>query len=640
MEDVLHCRWQGCTQTFFDPEIMYSHLTNDHVGRKSTGNLCLTCHWENCDVTVVKRDHITSHLRVHVPLKPHLCQFCNKTFKRPQDLKKHEKIHSEEHITSLRGHHRTSQQNYSQPLTPPRLNPADSPASSTDLFHRHASPTPPRAPVSPPQSTYSEDSWMHSNHSSNLSPITDACDQFAAPPDLKQVQGDFGNTQQLISGLIFPDDMNAGYNADVANRLNMLENMVSTGAISPQDLSLGINNEQQLADINAWLARLSGSIPPSGFEDPKPDMMYNSQPNYMPAPAAAVDPSMTGNSPYTDVMLQSYGNEAAQLGYPAMPEQDLYVRSQPMMNHGYNSQPNMYANVQPDFGAINNTMAQYDYGMQPVPQQIQQQTEQQYMQPMDMGTTGLRHHYTPVPDVASGYFQPELRTAMNYTSSNSKGQRRSAAYPSEGAQTATQTAESVTPTKASATTHESKKEMATLANVFASSSSTADGSQKLKTNDKSTTEDNSSGGSSSSCSRSTDADDENSKQQDKPSKERPASKSLTKDVMDLLVSDLSDLTLQQQKQQDACKASTQSLYPDSAATTQNKQPKKKADTTATTTTATTTNNASSAPSSANVSERHRQLLQQLGKWVNESYARNQQGQKYTSATSPSSVPVQ
>lgn len=71
--EIYFCRWIGCTISFDDPEHLYAHLTNDHVGRKSTGNLCLTCHWEKCDVTVIKRDHITSHLRVHVPLKPHRC---------------------------------------------------------------------------------------------------------------------------------------------------------------------------------------------------------------------------------------------------------------------------------------------------------------------------------------------------------------------------------------------------------------------------------------------------------------------------------------------------------------------------------------------------------------------------------------
>ncbi|ORX95671.1 hypothetical protein K493DRAFT_218802 [Basidiobolus meristosporus CBS 931.73] len=89
------CRWAQCSQEFLSPESLYTHLTNDHVGRKSTSNLCLTCHWDNCQVSTLKRDHITSHLRVHVPLKPFPCQYCGKNFKRRQDLRKHEKIHEQ-----------------------------------------------------------------------------------------------------------------------------------------------------------------------------------------------------------------------------------------------------------------------------------------------------------------------------------------------------------------------------------------------------------------------------------------------------------------------------------------------------------------------------------------------------------------
>ena len=46
----------------------------------------------------MKRDHITSHIRVHVPLKPHKCDFCGKSFKRPQDLKKHVKTHADDTV--------------------------------------------------------------------------------------------------------------------------------------------------------------------------------------------------------------------------------------------------------------------------------------------------------------------------------------------------------------------------------------------------------------------------------------------------------------------------------------------------------------------------------------------------------------
>ncbi|CAL1694159.1 unnamed protein product [Somion occarium] len=91
------CQWIDCDKVLSDPESLYNHLCNDHIGRKSTGNLCLTCKWKDCGTSCAKRDHITSHLRVHTPLKPHVCEICKKPFKRPQDLKKHEKIHTEEH---------------------------------------------------------------------------------------------------------------------------------------------------------------------------------------------------------------------------------------------------------------------------------------------------------------------------------------------------------------------------------------------------------------------------------------------------------------------------------------------------------------------------------------------------------------
>ncbi|KIJ65035.1 hypothetical protein HYDPIDRAFT_88703 [Hydnomerulius pinastri MD-312] len=96
-QETYTCQWVDCSSTFNDPEILYNHLCNDHIGRKSTNNLCLTCKWKDCGTSCAKRDHITSHLRVHTPLKPHVCEICKKSFKRPQDLKKHEKIHTEEH---------------------------------------------------------------------------------------------------------------------------------------------------------------------------------------------------------------------------------------------------------------------------------------------------------------------------------------------------------------------------------------------------------------------------------------------------------------------------------------------------------------------------------------------------------------
>ncbi|KAI8072891.1 hypothetical protein BC940DRAFT_251426 [Gongronella butleri] len=338
-DDEIHCLWKDCERTFFDAEILYSHLTNDHVGRKSTGNLCLTCHWDDCEVTVIKRDHITSHLRVHVPLKPHRCSYCKKAFKRPQDLKKHEKIHTEEHIATLRSHtryhhhHQQHQQQQQQaqfisqqpmhhhPLTPPRI---------VDGYLSPMSKGSPRHPVSPPHSTYSEDissgsdqsNWMHSQqYKTSISPSTDLSDQFpmevmqqyaSVPMDKAYVAsmpvGPFSSPEDALHGLFANDNkMLPQYDDDAMQRLDYLQQMMAAGAFVPSQLNLQISSEQQLADMNQWLAQLGASMDGGG------------------APLAGAG---AGAGAGADDMMMSTDPMLTQGFHPA--QYDQYVRSAPI----------------------------------------------------------------------------------------------------------------------------------------------------------------------------------------------------------------------------------------------------------------------------------------------------------------------
>ncbi|KAI8388048.1 uncharacterized protein BYT42DRAFT_558755 [Radiomyces spectabilis] len=627
--DIYTCRWKGCTKSYLDPEQLYSHLTNDHIGRKSTGNLCLTCYWDNCDVTVQKRDHITSHLRVHVPLKPHHCNFCSKSFKRPQDLKKHEKIHisGEDNLTISRSQSR--QPHVHHPLTPPRQANSDislSPYSSTGYS------SPQRIPISPPQSTYSEDSWLQLN----ASPYADSYDNFGArqlTPDLQhdrapsfsiqsansmmeqQPQIDqYGTPEQLISNLLFPaeDHVKPEYNADVANRLDALQTMVDAGAISPYDLHLNINDDQQLADINAWIAQLSDSMRTQYAGPMETDVLPIQENNYtysqscqpVSQPAAPLDSTCgyPSQMAYADVMLQSYqtSNLDPSTLYPSTTEQDMYVRSHPMTNNQDMSVSKMYGDydMMAQMGSLN--MPNFGYPMPDMPLPAPPTVAS------NGPLTGVRQHYQVTPGIQPTYFVPEIRCAMNYTSGKGgdvkyapSSKTKRATNPSDGQTEKVDIDESPKPTKEDSVSYDDKKNMATLVNVFASFGE--------PTKSATPKEETPSAGS-----------DDAEKPAEKDANGNAKASAVSKDVLELLTSDLSELAIDSQEKKEtkseASDDAASSLYPSS--TNEEKRQGKK---------------------DLPLTERHRLLLQQISRWVNDSYAR-QKPSSYTSQSA--SVEVQ
>ncbi|CDH50770.1 ph-response transcription factor pacc rim101 [Lichtheimia corymbifera JMRC:FSU:9682] len=345
-DSTFTCHWGDCTSSFPDAELLYAHLTNDHVGRKSTGNLCLTCHWNECDVTVVKRDHITSHLRVHVPLKPHRCT----SFKRPQDLKKHGKTHMQEKTsTTAPGHTPLAPQqhhnSYLGPLyqtiplsPPPSVTHSPSPSAASDGLDQHypynmaAAPS----PSSPTSASFPSQQYHHHHH-----PMY--ADYYEKPPIVPSQTTYQQQPQQPVNHSMTPIQYPT-YNQGLAHHLDTIQNMLDMGAVEPRDLALPVTNDEQLSHFDSWLAGLSHQaetdvpMPLSSFEENTP----------YPQSTATTD-----TNPYAHIGYIHNGGGGAPL--PA--GNDHYVYSYPTPDSSITSRRDHLA-AMPD-------MAAYDYSLQP-----------------------------------------------------------------------------------------------------------------------------------------------------------------------------------------------------------------------------------------------------------------------------------
>ncbi|KAG6832537.1 hypothetical protein H0H92_000166 [Tricholoma furcatifolium] len=407
------CQWTDCDLLFPDPESLYNHLCNDHIGRKSTNNLCLTCKWKDCGTSCAKRDHITSHLRVHTPLKPHICK---KSFKRPQDLKKHEKIHTEEHhqqhkhskaitvvdpayVSRVRGdpqlRAQDSKPNSVSKPTSIRSSAARSNSHSStgsDASNIHILSTP--SPELDRPSIHAHDAFLPNQ------PWQDLPNNIAVSTGSKRSHDEYLDDffTDLKKRKITPS-----YDSRMAQRLEDLSfaqtNTHSHGPLAnnfnPRSVSLDIRTPAELAAVNEFLVTLGRDVSQG------PQRSQTSQPF---PPDSYFDPVNLSNlglagMPGIPTTHSNYSHDQ----YSSSNTQTSYNSPYHLTRSGHPSvQPSQYGNI---YG-INDTSAHYNNG----------DYAHSRRQPGKFGPSSYSSHYHhPTPPLDSGSPHSTVSTPVNTT---------------------------------------------------------------------------------------------------------------------------------------------------------------------------------------------------------------------------------
>lgn len=255
---------------------------------------------------------------------------------------------------------------------------------------------------------------------------------------------------------------------EVAHHLNVLQNMLETGAVNPADFAVPVSNDEEMASINAWLERLSQNV----AQDPMMlDSMYSI-------------PYVPPSDPYADLLEQQQ---------PSQPVEDPYVHSHPIFQEGGH------------------------------------------------GITGQRDHYMPQQDMLMmGHqgFQPTIHTTTNLMNANVKSnasftdKNKHKAPIDGGRRDKSETTETFQAIKTSKASSEDRKNLTTLANVFNEKGNNT--TRSFPPSNKEETK-----------KRDLDKGQQQQQKETKPSTHR---KPVNKDVMDILASDLSDLTIKNKEQ--------------------------------------------------------------------------------------------
>ncbi|KAI9146094.1 hypothetical protein BKA69DRAFT_1047338 [Paraphysoderma sedebokerense] len=402
ISDFHRCQWgTACNQLFADPQDLFDHVNLCHIGRKSQGNLCLKCEWldetgQPCNVQVKKRDHITSHVRVHLPLKPFVCQVsililpqnrityffapkltsrflsfqqvCTKAFKRAQDYRKHMKLHSGDGEVKTEGqnlfsHHGHPGINYLPTPTPPvthQITPSyimPSPDTSRNMAEQNGNKR-----KHEPLNDFLLDvkrkrvEPVYNDHMSHrLAEIAAAVDDFDShfQRQLFTTQQDLLQVNQFLSTLCVALDPNMSPTSPPLDSNGSHQNSSVTYIPSPNPSLNGFEQEDRFSSVP-----VVDIIPTPVDEIPSP---FNSPTQSHPSTSAhghsniyaSCPPSYVNNQTMPVAQVPSVPRPPPPTVRPIVP-QNLYVNTQPqLMNqpplhcHPRQPHPPLYLNMAP-----------------------------------------------------------------------------------------------------------------------------------------------------------------------------------------------------------------------------------------------------------------------------------------------------
>ncbi|KAF8665281.1 hypothetical protein AX16_000302 [Volvariella volvacea WC 439] len=414
------CLWVDCAQSFVDPEALYNHLCNDHIGRKSTNNLCLTCKWKDCGTSCAKRDHITSHLRVHTPLKPHVCEICKKSFKRPQDLKKHEKIHTEEHhaqhkhskaitvadpaySSRVRGDAKKPVSAVPNNLRVPAARAKSHSVSPADGAPYGVLPTPsPELGHGAVHPHHGPDVYLH-----NQLPSWEVLRSDAPPPMST------GSKRPLEYGVDdFLTDMKKrrvtpAYDPRMADRLNHLAytgNGNSTSTFNPRSVSLDIRTPEELAAVNEFLVTLGRDV--SAIRQPSAGHPSQAFPNENYFDAVGLSQlGIAGMPGLPSAPTNSFGPE------PTYPSHSASSFAHHGSRPSYSSIQSHYPSV---YSPIHDSPVSYPSAEYANPQGLRRQPPSSKY-PAGPNTFPGQHYHHPTPPLESSSPHSTVSTPINTT---------------------------------------------------------------------------------------------------------------------------------------------------------------------------------------------------------------------------------